>query len=159
MALRLNSGELEREYDEIIREQRDGTREGDLRSSLCALVFLIGKLPRKPPADDGVRANVETLVDLLVADLKADRPKLEQQVTDTKPAGEADCANSFRVPPCAGSHGLGARRETGAVAGGELPQVSLSKSSRVSGLRVARYEGPVRRCAPPLRRDWCPRAG
>ncbi|TVR56951.1 MAG: BREX system P-loop protein BrxC [Candidatus Competibacteraceae bacterium] len=76
----LNSGELEREYDEIIRKQRDGTPEGDLRSSLCALIFLIGKLPRAPGADDGVRANAETLVDLLVCDLKADRPRLEQQI-------------------------------------------------------------------------------
>ena len=76
----LNSGELEREYDEIIRKQRDGTKDGDLRSSLCALIFLIGKLPRTPGPDDGVRANAETLVDLLVSDLKNDRPKLEQQV-------------------------------------------------------------------------------
>ena len=76
----LNSGELEREYDEIIRKQRDGTPDGDLRSSLCALIFLIGKLPRTPGADDGVRANAETLVDLLVCDLKADRPRLDQQV-------------------------------------------------------------------------------
>ncbi len=76
----LNSGELEREYDEIIRKQRDGTPEGDLRSSLCALIFLIGKLPRSPGADDGVRANAETLVDLLVSDLKSDRPRLDQQV-------------------------------------------------------------------------------
>jgi hypothetical protein len=76
----LNSGELEREYDEIIRKQRDGSPEGDLRSSLCALVFLIGKLPRTPGADDGVRASAETLVDLLVSDLKADRPRLELQV-------------------------------------------------------------------------------
>jgi len=76
----LNSGELEREYDEIIRKQRDGSKEGDLRSSLCALIFLIGKLPRTPGADDGVRANAETLVDLLVSDLQNDRPKLEQQV-------------------------------------------------------------------------------
>jgi len=76
----LNSGELEREYDEIIRKQRDSTADGELRSSLCALIFLIGKLPRTPGADDGVRANVETLVDLLVRDLKADRPKLEQQI-------------------------------------------------------------------------------
>jgi len=76
----LNSGELEREYDEIIRKQRDGTPEGDLRSSICALIFLIGKLPRTPGADDGVRANAETLVDLLVSDLKTDRPKLDQQV-------------------------------------------------------------------------------
>lgn len=76
----LNSGELEREYDEIIRKQRDGSKEGELRSSLCALIFLIGKLPRTPGADDGVRATAETLIDLLVADLKTDRPKLEQQV-------------------------------------------------------------------------------
>ena len=76
----LNSGELEREYDEIIRKQRDKTKDGDLRSSLCALIFLIGKLPRTPGADDGVRATAETLVDLLVSDLAHDRPKLEQSV-------------------------------------------------------------------------------
>ena len=76
----LNSGELEREYDEIIRKQRDGTKDGELRSSVCALIFLMGKLPRTPGADDGVRANAETLVDLLISDLKTDRPKLEQQV-------------------------------------------------------------------------------
>ena len=76
----LNSGELEPEYDEIIRKQRDGSPDGDLRSSLCALIFLIGKLPRTPGVDDGVRANAETLVDLLVSDLKTDRPKLDQQI-------------------------------------------------------------------------------
>ncbi len=76
----VNSGHLEREYDEIIRKQRDGTAEGALRSSLCALIFLIGKLPRTPGSDDGVRATTETLVDLLVSDLKNDRPRLEQQV-------------------------------------------------------------------------------
>ena len=35
----INSGELEREYNEIILKQRDGTKDGDLRSSLCALSF------------------------------------------------------------------------------------------------------------------------
>jgi hypothetical protein len=76
----LNSGEIEREYDEIIRRQRDGTTDGDLRSSLCALVFLIGKLPRTPGADDLVRADAQTLVDLMVSDLAKDRPMLEQRV-------------------------------------------------------------------------------
>ena len=76
----LNSGELEREYDEIIRKQRDKTKDGELRSSLCALIFLIGKLPRSPGADDGVRATAETLLDLLVSDLARDRPTLDQQV-------------------------------------------------------------------------------
>ena len=76
----INSGELEPECDEIIRRQRDGSKDGDLRSSLCALVFLIGKLPRTLGSDDGVRADAETLVDLLISDLKSDRPRLEQQV-------------------------------------------------------------------------------
>jgi hypothetical protein len=76
----INSGELEREYDEIIRKQRDSTADGALRSSLCALIFLISKLPRTPGVDDGVRANAETLVDLLVSDLQSDRPKLEQKI-------------------------------------------------------------------------------
>jgi hypothetical protein len=76
----LNSGELEREYDEIIRGPRDGSKEGALRSSLCALIFLIGKLPRTPGADDGVRATEETLVDLLVRDLASDRPRLQELV-------------------------------------------------------------------------------
>src|SRR5207253_1033508 len=76
----LNSGQLEREYDEIIRRQRDGSADGALRSSLCALIFLIGKLPRTPGIDDGVRANAETLIDLLVSDLRNDRPRLEQRV-------------------------------------------------------------------------------
>lgn len=76
----LNSGELLREYDEIIRKQRDGTAEGVLRSSLCALIFLIDKLPRTPGMDDGVRATTDTLIDLLVSDLAQDRARLEQRV-------------------------------------------------------------------------------
>ncbi len=76
----LNSGQLEREYDETIRKQRDGTPDGELRSSLCALTFLIGKLPRTAGSDEGVRATSESLIDLLVSDLKTDRPKLEQRV-------------------------------------------------------------------------------
>ena len=76
----LNSGQLEREYDETIRKQRDGTPDGDLRSGLCALTFLIGKLPRTAGSDEGVRATTETLIDLLIGNLKADRPKLEQRV-------------------------------------------------------------------------------
>ena len=47
---------------------------------MCALIFLIGKLPRTPGADDGVRATAETLVDLLVSDLAHDRTRLEQSV-------------------------------------------------------------------------------
>jgi hypothetical protein len=76
----INSGQLQPEYDQIIRQQRDGTEEGTLRSALCALIFLIGKLPSTDGFDEGVRATAETLIDLLVSDLKADRPRLEQRV-------------------------------------------------------------------------------
>jgi len=76
----LNSGQLEREYDETIRKQRDGTPEGELRSSLCALAVLVGKLPRNAGSDDGVRATADTLIDLMVGNLQSDRPRLEQAV-------------------------------------------------------------------------------
>lgn len=75
----LNTGELEREYHEIIMKQRDGTAPGALRSRLCALMFLIGKL-RTPGADDGVRATADILADLLVADLTHDGARLRQEV-------------------------------------------------------------------------------
>ncbi|MBK1644342.1 hypothetical protein CKO25_06665 [Thiocapsa imhoffii] len=61
------SGELQKRFQEIIEEQK--TRpDGTLRSRICALVFLINKLPREG-ADSGVRATPEHLADLLTDDL------------------------------------------------------------------------------------------
>jgi hypothetical protein len=84
----LNSGELEREYDEIIRKQRDGTKDGDLRSSLCALVFLIGKLPRTPGADDGVRREPNVTKAALYARVSTDKQReeatIESQIVELK---------------------------------------------------------------------------
>ncbi len=61
------SGELQKRFQEIIEEQK--TRpDGALRSRICALVFLINKLPREG-ADSGVRATPEHLADLLTDDL------------------------------------------------------------------------------------------
>ena len=76
----LDSGILQREYHEIILGERDGSPEGELRSRLCALVFLIWQLPRTPGADDGVRATEENLSDLLVRDLAADGQLVRQAV-------------------------------------------------------------------------------
>lgn len=76
----LRTGQLEREYNDIILGHRDGTTQGELRSRLCALMFLINQLPHEPGADDGVRATVETLADLLVADLTKDGPTLRQEI-------------------------------------------------------------------------------
>lgn len=76
----LNTGALPREFDTIIRRHRDGSADGVLRSRLCAAIFLIGKLERTGPADLGVRATPEMLVDLLVEDLTKDRTELLQRV-------------------------------------------------------------------------------
>lgn len=43
-------------------------------------MFLINQLPHEPGADDGVRATIETLADLLVADLTKDGPTLRQEI-------------------------------------------------------------------------------
>lgn len=76
----LQSGVLLRDVDSTIRGQRDGTEDGELRSRLCALVFLIGKLPTEAGSDAGVRSTVETLADLMVEDLRAGGSELRQRI-------------------------------------------------------------------------------
>ena len=76
----LQSGVLLREVNETIAEQDDGTLDGSLKSRLCALVFLIRKLPRDAGVDIGVRATAETLADLLVKDLAKDGTALRSQL-------------------------------------------------------------------------------
>ena len=73
----LQSGVLLREIHEaIVKQREDGTPEGELKSRICALVFLIRKLPREAGADIGMRANVGTLADLLVENLAGDGASL-----------------------------------------------------------------------------------
>ena len=76
----LNSGELLREIHETILGQNDGTPDGELKSRLCALVFLIRKLPRDPGVDAGLRANLDMLADLLVQDLATDGVALRRRL-------------------------------------------------------------------------------
>ena len=68
----LQSGVLLREVYETIAGQDDASPDGRLKSRLCALVFLIRKLPREAGVDIGVRATAEVLADLLVKDLARD---------------------------------------------------------------------------------------
>ena len=78
----LQSGVLLRELsDTIVKHCNDGTPDGQLKSRLCALVFLICKLPREPSVDIGVRANANTLADLLVKDLTKDGAILRSQLS------------------------------------------------------------------------------
>ena len=78
----LQSGVLLRElYETIVKQRNDGTPEGQLKSRLCALIFLIRKLPREAGVDIGVRANANTLADLLVKDLSEDGAILRSQLS------------------------------------------------------------------------------
>jgi hypothetical protein len=76
----LQAGFLPREIDETIRNLRDGSKEGELCSRLCGLIFLIRKLPREKVADIGVRATPDMLADLLVEDLEKDGTRLRRDI-------------------------------------------------------------------------------
>ena len=77
----LQSAILPRDVATVIRELDDGTDDGKLRSRLCALIFMIGKLPRdEGPLATGVRATSDALADLVVDDLTAGSASLRQQV-------------------------------------------------------------------------------
>lgn len=76
----LQSGALLREVHETIAGQDDGSPDGHLKSRLCALVFLIRKLPREPGVDIGVRATAEVLADLLVKNLAQDGAALRSRL-------------------------------------------------------------------------------
>ncbi len=75
----LKSGTLLQEISETIARQKQ-EEDGELRYDLCALIFLIGQLPRQGPADASVRADAETLADLLVTDLTQSSAELRKTV-------------------------------------------------------------------------------
>jgi hypothetical protein len=77
----LQSGILLQEISETIARQRQED-DGELRYQLCSLIFLIGQLPHQGPADAGVRADADTLADLLVTDLTKSSAELRKQVPD-----------------------------------------------------------------------------
>ena len=77
----LQSGVLLKELHETIGKLRAGGSDDDrLKSRLCALVFLIRKLPREAGADIGVRATADTLADLLVEDLAGEGAALRSRL-------------------------------------------------------------------------------
>jgi hypothetical protein len=76
------TGVLPAEIHETIIKLRDGTAKGALKARLCALIFLIGRLPREQGADAGIRANADTLGDLLVEDLTTPSSTLRSQIPE-----------------------------------------------------------------------------
>jgi hypothetical protein len=78
----LKSGTLLQEISETIARQRK-EEDGELRYQLCALIFLIGQLPHNnEPLDAGVRADADTLADLLVTDLTTSSAPLRKKVPE-----------------------------------------------------------------------------
>lgn len=76
----LQSGVLLGDLAAVIAEMRDGMPEGELRSRLCATIFLIGRLPTSGAAATGLRATADVLADLLVEDLNQGSAPLRQQI-------------------------------------------------------------------------------
>lgn len=79
----LQTGILQPKIDQMIRKLNDGNADEKLSARVCALVFLINKLPREAGADLGIRASADILADLLVEDLKAGSSELRKKVPET----------------------------------------------------------------------------
>lgn len=76
----LKSGVLLQEIAETIARQKKED-DGELRHQICALIFLIGQLPHNnEPLDAGIRADADTLADLLVTDLTTSSAELRKKV-------------------------------------------------------------------------------
>jgi hypothetical protein len=76
----LQSSMLLRDVETQISQLNNGTAEGELSARLCAMVFLIGKLPVETLRDTGIRSDIETLADLLVEDLIVGSAPLRQRI-------------------------------------------------------------------------------
>ena len=75
----VSTGEMQKRFQEIIEQQKTKP-DGVLRSRICALAFLINKLPREHGTDLGVRAEPEHLADLLSEDLVTGSTQLRQKL-------------------------------------------------------------------------------
>ncbi len=78
----LQSSVLLRDVDFTISEQVKQGPDGPLRSRLCALIFLIGKLPTQGVAATGVRPTASALADLIVEDLPAGSTELRRRIPE-----------------------------------------------------------------------------
>ena len=78
----LQSGVLLKEIDELIRSLRTGDADSQLKSRICALVFLISQMPSRTIGGEGLRATAPFLADLLVEDLADDGAMLRKRVPE-----------------------------------------------------------------------------
>lgn len=76
----LQSSMLLRDVEMQITQLDNNPPEGELSARLCAMVFLIGKLPVETLRDTGIRSDIDTLADLLVEDLITGSAPLRQRI-------------------------------------------------------------------------------
>ena len=130
------SGEMQRRYQEIIEAQKT-KKDGDLRSRICALVFLINKLPRQS-ADSGIRANEEHMADLLSDDLDASAAIIRQRVPPVLQSLVEDGVlmpvdeGEYRLQTTEGQAWEGEYRKRLAGAKNNDPQIAAQRSSLLS---------------------------
>ena len=86
----VSTGVLLNELNTRIQKLDDDSGQGRLRRDLCGLVFLIGKLPRQEGTDLGVRANANTLADLLMDDITIDSGPRRHAIAGTLEALATD---------------------------------------------------------------------
>lgn len=67
--------DIDTRIERLRREEED-----ELGARICALAFLIGKLPREEGIDSGLRATAETFTDLLIENLSTGRVELSNKV-------------------------------------------------------------------------------
>jgi hypothetical protein len=79
----LQSGVLLKEIDELIRGLRVEGPDGELKSRICALIFLISQIPaRTIGGATGLHATAPIIADLLVEDLGVDGATLRKRVPE-----------------------------------------------------------------------------
>ncbi|NTW98606.1 MAG: BREX system P-loop protein BrxC [Geobacteraceae bacterium] len=103
----VSTGEMQKRFQEIIEQQKTKP-DGLLRSRICALVFLITKLPREHGTDLGIRAEGEHLADLLSDDLVKGSTQLRQQLPELLKAMEQESVlmkvdNEYRLQTTEGA--------------------------------------------------------
>jgi hypothetical protein len=76
----ITTGVLLREVSDLITAERKNGAEGELRSRILSLVFLISRLSREGFSDTGVRSTPDHIADLLVDDLAASGQDLRKRV-------------------------------------------------------------------------------
>ena len=92
----LQTGMLPREIYELIKELGGGPADDRLKARLCGIIFLLGKLPTEAGADLGIRANIDSLADLLVTDLRDGSVELRKRIPDLLDALE-EAGKAMRV--------------------------------------------------------------